>query len=87
MRRLVEAELLLKLLDELRVESLRAAVLGDNGIRGACRLHARPRDFAAAAGNARRRRDVVAGELRDHAFHRAARGELNDHERYEEDPE
>ena len=83
MRRLVEAELHLELLDELRIETLRAAVFRCRGVdlRAALRraaraeiaARARARDAGAGAG-------VGARQLRDHPLDRAAGGELHHHE-------
>jgi hypothetical protein len=86
-RRLVEAELMFELLDEFRVEPLGAAVFRGDGIDRAARVAAGADDVAAAAGDARGRRYVVAGELRDDALHRPARRELNHDKGNEQDPE
>src|SRR5690606_30881839 len=73
-RRLVEAELALQILDQLRRQASRAAILAGavaaaipSGLAvGALRL------LAAAAGDARRGIDGGAPDFRDHAFDRAA---------------
>ena len=87
-RRLVEAELLLELLDEIRIEPLRAAVFRIDGIGGGAGLR-RPRAEIAAGGAryARGRAGIRAGELRDDALDRPAGRELHDHEGDEQDAE
>src|SRR3972149_869868 len=56
-RRLVEAELLLQLLDEFRIEALGAAVLGvEVGALAEILVGASSGEIAAAAGDPRRRR-------------------------------
>ena len=88
MRRLVEAELLLELLDELRVEALRAAIARGRGVGGASRLALRAaRKIAAAAGNARGCADILPLQLGDDPLDRAAGRELHDGEGDEHDPE
>ena len=87
--RLVEAELRLQLLDESRIEALRATIFGGRLGRTAARLvlPAAGKVAAATAGDPRRRRRVVALKLRQHALHRTAGRELNDDEGNEHDPE
>src|SRR5262245_58991469 len=89
MRRLIEAELLLELLDKLRIETLRAAIFGTTlaevlaGLPVACAAQA----VALAAADARRGGKICARNLGDHAFHRTTGGELNDSEADQHDPE
>ena len=86
--RLVEAELRFELLDELRVEALRAAIAG-RGVAGtrACAAGALRAEIASAAGDARGGAGILPLQLRDDALHRAAGRELHDHEGDEHDPE
>ena len=80
MGRLVEAELRFELLDELRVEPLRAAIAG-GGVAGtrARAAGALPRrEVAAAAGDAGGGAGILPLQLRDDALHRAAGRELHD---------
>ncbi len=84
---LVEAELVLELLDERGVEPLGAAIARGHRIGGRRGAAAGCADIAAAAGNARGRRNVIAAELRDDALDRAAGRELHDGERHQQDPE
>ena len=56
-------------------------------LRAALNLAARAEIAARRAGNARGRAGIGAGELGDHALHRAARRELHHHERHQHDPE
>ena len=84
-RRLVEAVLLLELLDEFRIEALRAAIArGD--VAAGLRRAAAP-ICAAPAAEARGRALVGALQLRDRALDRAARHELHDGEGNGHDPE
>jgi hypothetical protein len=79
-RRLVEAELLFELLDELRVEPLRAAIFRVDALVADAALAARHAAEVAAgapAGDARRGVDVGALQLRDHPLDRPARRELH----------
>src|SRR5439155_7839124 len=89
-RRLVEAELLLKGLDELRVEALGAAVLRGHRIDLRAALHLAARAEVAAlprARDSRARPGVGARKLRDDALDRPTRRELHDHERHQQDAE
>ena len=88
MRRLVEAELLFQLLDEVLAQSLRAAIFRVRRIElpGALQL-ARAEIAAGRAGDARGRAGVGAGKLRDHPLDRAAGRELDHHERDQHDAE
>ena len=84
-RRLVEAVLLLQLLDEFRIEPLRAAIARGNV---AARVgHRAGADLAAAAAEVRGRALVVALQLRDRALDRPARHELHDGEGDQHDAE
>ncbi len=86
--RLVEAELLLQILDEFRVEPLGAAILGIHAVRrAALRLAARTEIAALRARDARCRAGIAARDLRDDALDRAAGRELHDHEGHQHDPE
>src|SRR5215207_9176296 len=89
MRRLVEAELLLELADELRIEPLRAAVARRGRVRAGS-LGPRPGaagEVAGPARDARRRAGVDALQLRDDALDRPAGRELHGDEGQEHDPE
>ena len=79
MRRLVEAELLFEILDDLRVEALRAAIARRTRVEisGSCVWAI---GLAAAAIEPVGRRYVGAGELRNRLFDRTARSEL-DHQK------
>src|SRR5262249_25817804 len=70
-RRLVEAELLLQLLDEIRVEPLRAAIFRIDGVAAGADLSRRALREITAARNARAAAGVGARELRNDAFDRA----------------
>src|SRR5690606_11000554 len=86
--RLVEAELLLELLYELRIEALRAAVFGCRGVlRHLLGTSLTGESVARAAADARGRGDVRAGNLRDDPFDRSARCKLHDGETDDHDPE
>src|SRR5262249_9125752 len=74
---LVEAELLLEPLDEFRIEALRAAIARADDVAARLLAGVRPLEIAAAARNARGRRHVTAGQLRDHALDRSAGRELD----------
>jgi hypothetical protein len=89
MRRLVEAELLFQLLDELRVEALRAAILeaAFGGRACACGLPAANFAAARSTANAGRGSNIGALQLGQHPFHRAARGKLDDRKRNQHDAE
>src|SRR5215204_3574935 len=79
MRRLVEAELLLELADELRIEPLRAAVARRGRVRAGS-LGPRPGaagEVAGPARDARRRAGVDALQLRYDALDRAAAREFH----------
>ena len=87
--RLVEAELLFQLLDEFRIEPLRAAVFRRHGVDARAALHqaAAAEVAAGRAGNARGRAGVGAGELGDHLLDRPAGRELHHDERHQHDAE
>ena len=87
MCRLVEAELLLELLDELWIEALRAPILGTHLVLSRLGLGTRRQRVALRAANAGRGRNVSAGDLRDHPLDRPARRELNDGKADQHDPE
>src|SRR5271166_3175754 len=76
-RGLVEAVLLLELLDEFRIQALRAAVSRRNVAGGLRRAGA---DLSAPAAEACGRTLIRPLQLRDRALDRAARHELNDGE-------
>ena len=76
-RRLVEAELLLQLLDEFRVQPLRAAIFAARAFTAGLGGIAGAEVAAGFARNARGGRNISAGKLGNHLFHRPARGELN----------
>ena len=85
--RLVEAELLLQVPDEGRVEPLCAAI---SGIGAALRARgAGAGEYVAigGTGNAPHRAGSGARELGDDVFHRSARSELHHHERHQHDSE
>ena len=86
--RLVEAELLFEAGDELRIETLRAAVF--RGHRGFAARHAllvvaAAGEIAAASAELGRGADIGAGELGDQPLNRAAWRELHDDERHQHD--
>ena len=83
-RRLVEAVLFLELLDEFRIEALRAAIARRDV---AARLRRAGADLAAAAAEPSRRALVRALQLRDRALDRPAGHELHDRERDRHDAE
>ena len=87
--RLVEAELLFQLLDEFRIEPLRAAVFRGHRVDARAALrHAAAAEIAAGrAGNARGRAGIGAGELGDHLLDRPAGRELHHDERHQHDAE
>ena len=88
MRRPVEAELQLELLDELRVEPLRAAIARGGCVGAAARLRLPAGEIAGcAAGDARGGAGIGALQLRQDALHRPARRELHDDEGDEHDAE
>src|SRR5207244_8787875 len=87
--RLVEAELLLQALDEFGIEALRTAIFRGHRIDrdGAAGLAAGAKIAAGAAGDARGRAGIGAGELRNHALDWPAGRELHHHERHQHDAE
>jgi hypothetical protein len=88
MHRLVEAELLFQLLDELRIEPLRTPVpAGD--LLAAARLLGLRRQVGTAGRAADARRGVYAGPLKlgQHLLDRAAGGGLHDDEVDHHDPD
>ena len=90
MRRLVEAELHLELLDEVRIEALGAAILRGRGVDLRAALHLAARAEVAALAGSRYPgacAGVGAGELGDHPLDRPARRELHHHERNQHDAE
>ena len=82
---LVEAELLFQALDEFGIETLRAAIFGIEVHLGGA-VGALGAEVSTGTGDARGCAGVAAGELRDHAFHRAAGRELDDGEGHQHDP-
>src|SRR4029077_85439 len=86
-RWLVEAELFFEALDEIGIEPLRAPVFRTDRIRRRADLAAGAEIAAARTRNPRGASGIGAGELRDHAFHRAAGCELHHDERNEHYPE
>ena len=86
-RRLVEAELRLELLDELRIEPLRAAVFRIDGIGGGADLGPCAEIAAGGARYARAAPVSAPESCAMHALDRPAGRELHDHERDEQDAE
>jgi hypothetical protein len=80
--RLVEAELLFQLLDEFRIQPLRAAIFV--AFSPCIEIAARAR-VSTTAGN--RVAALLAGNARNHLLHRSARRELDDKERHGHDAE
>ena len=90
MRRLVEAELLLELLDEFRVEPLRAAIFRGPAASPGCRLglaSPAPAMSPPPPANFEVAPSVVALQLRDDALDRTAGRELHDDEGDQHDAE
>src|SRR5204862_1503950 len=82
--RLVEAELLLELLDQLGIDAApraRGAL-----VASARRTAPRARLLRAGAAHARRRSTRLAAEARDHHVDRSARRRLHDDEIGQDDP-
>ncbi len=79
--RLIKAETLFEFFDQLRVETLRAAIFGRHGSDGFSGIAAR------RSGNPRRRLRVCGTELGRHIFDRSSRRQLNEKEIHQHDPE